>query len=106
MLGHLRTKEVTTYRGADAYRKNGISCVDKIERKYTQEREALVNTCKKDGDRFVRSVREAKAALDNRGKSRDETMQQLEETTARRRHLFQQAATSLRALHGRLMKSS
>ncbi|KAM0563192.1 hypothetical protein ACHAPJ_000908 [Fusarium lateritium] len=106
MLGHLRTKEVTTYRGADAYRKNGISCVDKIERKYTQEREALVNTCKKDGDRFVRSVREAKAALDNRGKSRDETMQQLEETTARRRHLFQQAATSLRALHGRLMKSA
>ncbi|KAF4951006.1 hypothetical protein FSARC_13044 [Fusarium sarcochroum] len=50
MLGHLRTKEATAYRGADAYRKNGINCVDKIERKYVQEREALVNTFAKRGD--------------------------------------------------------
>jgi hypothetical protein len=43
------------------------------------------------------------AALEDRGKSRDEAILRMEETTARRGHLFQQATTSLRALHGRLM---
>ncbi|ENH63284.1 hypothetical protein FOC1_g10009179, partial [Fusarium oxysporum f. sp. cubense race 1] len=104
MLGHLQAKEATIYRGADAYRKNGINCVDKIERRYIQERQALNETWKKDSDRFLRGTRAAKAAIDERGKIREKAMQQLNETAARRRHLFQQATTSLRALHGRLMK--
>lgn len=104
MLGHLQAKEATIYRGADAYRKNGINCVDKIERRYIQERQALNETWKKDSDRFLRGTRAAKAAIDERGKIREKAMQQLNETVARRRHLFQQATTSLRALHGRLMK--
>lgn len=106
MLSHLQTKEVTVYRGADAYRKNGISCVGKIDRRYTQERQTLSEVCKKDGDKFVRRVREVNAALEQHGKSRDEAIIRLEETTARRRHLFQQATTSLRALHGRLMNGN
>ncbi|RKK18648.1 hypothetical protein BFJ66_g5384 [Fusarium oxysporum f. sp. cepae] len=104
MLGHLQAKEATIYRGADAYRKNGINCVDKIERRYIQEKQALSKTWKKDSDRFLRGTRAAKAAIDERGKIREKAMQQLNETAARRRHLFQQATTSLRALHGRLMK--
>ncbi|EXL81514.1 hypothetical protein FOPG_05219 [Fusarium oxysporum f. sp. conglutinans race 2 54008] len=104
MLGHLQAKEATIYRGADAYRKNGINCVDKIERRYIQERQALNETWKKDSDRFLRGTRAAKAAIDERGKIREKAMQQLNETAARRRHLFQQATTSLRALHRRLMK--
>ncbi|KAF5025618.1 hypothetical protein F66182_2224 [Fusarium sp. NRRL 66182] len=88
MLSHLRTKEAFVYAGADAYRKNGIECVGTIERKYAYEREALAYKCKKDGDR----------------KTRDDATRQLEETIARRRHLFQQATTNLRALHGQLMK--
>ncbi|KAH6958185.1 hypothetical protein DER45DRAFT_537540 [Fusarium avenaceum] len=106
MLSHLRTKEATIYRGADAYRKNGISCVGKIDRRYTQERQTLSEVCKKDGDKFIRRTREVNAALEQHGKSRDEAILRLEETTARRRHLFQQATTSLRALHGRLMNGN
>ncbi|KAF4954872.1 hypothetical protein FGADI_4974 [Fusarium gaditjirri] len=104
MLGHLQAKEATIYSGADAYRKNGINCVDKIERRYMQERQALNETWKKDSDRFLRGTRAAKAVIDERAKIREKAMQQLNETTARRRHLFQQATISLRALHGRLMK--
>ncbi|KAH7167972.1 hypothetical protein DER46DRAFT_625640 [Fusarium sp. MPI-SDFR-AT-0072] len=104
MLDHLQAKEATIYRGADAYRKNGINCVDKIERRYIQERQALNETWKKDSDRFLRGTRAAKAAINERGKIREQAMQQLNETAARRRHLFQQATTSLRALHGRLME--
>ncbi|KAF9765302.1 hypothetical protein IL306_002389 [Fusarium sp. DS 682] len=104
MLGHLEAKEAVVYRGADAYRKNGINCVEKIERRYMQERQALNETWKKDSDRFIRRTRAAKAALDERGKVRETEMQRLEETAARRHHLFEQATTSLRALHGRLMK--
>jgi hypothetical protein len=103
MLSHLRTKEATIYHGADAYRKNGIGCVSKINRRYTQERQTLNEMCKKDGDEFIRRTREVNAALEERGNSRDEAILRLEETTARRRHLFQQATTSLRTLHGRLM---
>ncbi|KAM0274479.1 hypothetical protein ACHAPA_000579 [Fusarium lateritium] len=106
MLSHLRTKEATIYRGADAYRKNGIDCVGKINRRYTQERQTLNEMCKKDGDKFIRRTREVSAVLEKRGNSRDEAILQLEETTARRRHLFQQATTSLRALHGRLMNGN
>ncbi|KAF4445924.1 hypothetical protein F53441_10395 [Fusarium austroafricanum] len=104
MIGHLRNKEAIIYRGADAYRKNSINCVDKIERRYEQEKQALHETWKKDGDRFVRGTRVAKSTLEERGKTREKAKQQVEETAARRRYLFQQATTSLRALHGRLMK--
>lgn len=104
MLDHLQAKEASIYRGADAYRKNGINCVDKIERRYMQERQALNETWKMDGDRFLQGTRAAKAAIDERGKIREKAMQQLNETAARRRHLFEQATTSLRALHGRLMQ--
>ncbi|KAF5612075.1 uncharacterized protein FSUBG_1807 [Fusarium subglutinans] len=106
MLDHLQAKEATIYRGADAYRKNSINCVDKIERRYMQERQALNETWKKDSDRFLRGTRAAKAAIDERGKIREKAMQQLNETAARRRHLFEQATTSLRALHGRLMQGN
>ncbi|KAF5554762.1 hypothetical protein FPHYL_8384 [Fusarium phyllophilum] len=106
LLDHLQAKEATIYRGADAYRKNGINCVDKIERRYMQERQALNETWKKDSDRFLRGTRAAKAAIDERGKIRETAMQQLNETAARRRHLFEQATTSLRALHGRLMQGN
>lgn len=103
MLSHLRAKETTIYRGADAYRKNGIDCVSKINRRYTQEMQMLNETCKTDGDKFIRRTREVNAAVEERGNSREEAILRLEETTARRRHLFQQATTSLRTLHGRLM---
>ncbi|RBA17338.1 hypothetical protein FPRO05_02062 [Fusarium proliferatum] len=106
MLDHLQAKEATIYRGADAYRKNGINCVEKIERRYMQERQALNETWKKDSDRFLRGTRAAKAQIDERGKIREKAMQQLNETAARRRHLFEQATTSLRALHGRLMQGN
>ncbi|CVK99444.1 uncharacterized protein FMAN_02285 [Fusarium mangiferae] len=106
MLDHLQAKEATIYRGADAYRKNGINCVEKIERRYMQERQALNETWKKDSDRFLRGTRATKAAIDERGKIREKAMQQLNETAARRRHLFEQATTSLRALHGRLMQGN
>ncbi|KAF5625113.1 hypothetical protein F25303_11448 [Fusarium sp. NRRL 25303] len=106
MLDHLQAKEATIYRGADAYRKNGINCVEKIERRYMQERQALNETWKKDSDRFLRGMRATKAAIDERGKIREKAMQQLNETAARRRHLFEQATTSLRALHGRLMQGN
>ncbi|KAF4490515.1 hypothetical protein FAGAP_10695 [Fusarium agapanthi] len=106
MLDHLQANEATIYRGADAYRKNGINCVDKIERRYMQERQALNETWKKDSDRFLRGTRAAKAAIDERGKIREKAMQQLNETAAKRRHLFEQATTSLRALHGRLMQGN
>ncbi|KAF4332642.1 hypothetical protein FBEOM_13577 [Fusarium beomiforme] len=104
LLGHLKSKEAAIYQGADAYRKNGIMCVEKIERRYMQERQALNETWKKDSDRFVRRTRAANAALEEHGKIREAAMQRLDETAARRHHLFEQATTSLRALHGRLMK--
>ncbi|KLO88537.1 uncharacterized protein LW93_3906 [Fusarium fujikuroi] len=106
MLDHLQAKEATIYHGADAYRKNGINCVEKIERRYMQERQALNETWKKDSDRFLRGTRAAKAQIDERGKIREKAMQQLNETASRRRHLFEQATTSLRALHGRLMQGN
>ncbi|KAF4416108.1 hypothetical protein FACUT_12869 [Fusarium acutatum] len=106
MLDHLQAKEATIYHGADAYRKNGINCVDKIERRFKHEKQALNETWKKDSDRFLRGTRAAKAAIDERGKIREKAMQQLNETAARRRHMFEQARTSLRALHGRLMQGN
>ncbi|KAI8723234.1 hypothetical protein NCS52_00178800 [Fusarium sp. LHS14.1] len=104
MLSHLATKEATIYRGADAYRKSGIDCVDKIERKYSQERNALADGCKKDGDRFARRVREARETVEDGEKAREKTMHQLEQAATKRRQLYQQASTGLRALHGRLLK--
>ncbi|RSM05346.1 hypothetical protein CEP52_006313 [Fusarium oligoseptatum] len=104
MLSHLATKEATVYRGADAYRKSGIDCMDKIEQRYSQERNALAEACKKDGDRFARRVREAREAVEDGEKARGKAMHQLEQATAKRRQLYQQASTSLRALHGRLLK--
>jgi hypothetical protein len=56
----------------------------------------------KDAERYVRRSRSIQATLDKRGESREEARHKLEETLARRRHLFQKATTSLRALHGRL----
>ncbi|KAF5006374.1 hypothetical protein FDECE_7248 [Fusarium decemcellulare] len=105
MLSHLHTKEATVSRGADAYRNNGIDCVDKIERNYGKERRTLADACKKDGDRFAQRVREARGALEDQAKAREEAMQRLEETAAKRRQLYQQTTTSLRALHGRLLKN-
>jgi uncharacterized coiled-coil protein SlyX len=104
MFDHLRTKEATIYRGANAYRKNGIESVGKIERRYVQERQQLRETWKKDAGRFVHGSRSVRATFDKRGKAQEEARQKLEETLARRRHLFQKATTSLRALHGRLTK--
>ncbi|RSL71955.1 hypothetical protein CEP54_001141 [Fusarium duplospermum] len=104
MLSHLATKEATVYRGADAYRKSGIDCVDKIERKYSQERTALADACKKDGDRFARRVREAREAVEDGEKARGKAMHQLEQAAAKRRQLYQQASTGLRALQGRILK--
>ncbi|RMJ11698.1 hypothetical protein CDV36_008653 [Fusarium kuroshium] len=104
MLSHLATKEATVYRGADAYRKSGIDCMDKIEQRYSQERNALAEACKKDGDRFARRVRSAREAVEDGEKARGKAMHQLEQATAKRRQLYQQASTSLRALHGRLLK--
>ncbi|KAL2691471.1 hypothetical protein Neosp_001856 [[Neocosmospora] mangrovei] len=104
MLSHLATKEATIYRGADAYRKSGIDCVDKIERKYSQERNALADGCKKDGDRFARRVREARETVEDGEKARGKAMHQLEQAATKRRQLYQQASTGLRALHGRLLK--
>ncbi|RGP58851.1 hypothetical protein FSPOR_11749 [Fusarium sporotrichioides] len=102
LVGHLQTKESTIYRGADAYRKNGIDSVGKIERRYIYERQQLRETWMKDAERYVRRSRSIQATLDKRGESREEARHRLEETLARRRHLFQKATTSLRALHGRL----
>ncbi|CAG1977700.1 unnamed protein product [Fusarium graminearum] len=102
LLGHLQTREATIYEGADAYRKNGIDSVEKIKRRYLHEKKQLGETWKKDAERFVRGSRSIKAALDKRGKAQEEARHKLEETLARRRHLFQKATTSLRALHGRL----
>ncbi|GKU17617.1 unnamed protein product [Fusarium langsethiae] len=102
LVGHLQTKEATIYRGADAYRKNGIASVGKIERRYIYERQQLRETWMKDAERYVRRSRSIQATLDKRGESREEARHKLEETLARRRHLFQKATTSLRALHGRL----
>ncbi|QPC78363.1 hypothetical protein HYE68_009115 [Fusarium pseudograminearum] len=102
LLGHLQTKEATIYQGADAYRKNGIDSVKKIKQRYLHEKQQLGERWKKDADRFVRGSRSIKAALDKRGKAQEDARHKLEETLARRRHLFQKATTSLRALHGRL----
>ncbi|KAJ4209842.1 hypothetical protein NW767_000119 [Fusarium falciforme] len=104
MLSHLATKEATIYRGADAYRKSGIDCVDKMERRYSQERTALADACKKDGDRFARRVREARETVEDGEKARGKAMHQLEQAATKRRQLYQQASTGLRALHGRLLK--
>ncbi|KAI8689678.1 hypothetical protein LRP88_14029 [Fusarium phalaenopsidis] len=104
MLSHLATKEATIYRGADAYRKSGIDCVDKMERRYSQERNALADACKKDGDRFARRVREARETVEDGEKARGKAMHQLEQAATKRRQLYQQASTGLRALHGRLLK--
>ncbi|KAM0492926.1 hypothetical protein ACHAP8_009590 [Fusarium lateritium] len=104
LVGHLQTKEATIYRGADAYRKNGIDSVEKIQRRYTNERQQLKERWKKDTERFVRGSRSITATVDKRGKSRQEAGHKLEETLARRRHLFERATTSLRGLHGRLME--
>ncbi|KAJ4226456.1 hypothetical protein NW759_005042 [Fusarium solani] len=104
MLSHLATKQATIYRGADAYRKSGIDCVDKMERRYSQERNALADACKKDGDRFARRVREARETVEDGEKARGKAMHQLEQAATKRRQLYQQASTGLRALHGRLLK--
>ncbi|CEI68380.1 unnamed protein product [Fusarium venenatum] len=104
LVGHLQTKEATIYRGADAYRKNGIGSVEKIKRRYTNERQQLKEIWKTDTERFVRGSRSITATVDKRGKSRQEAGHKLEETLARRRHLFERATTSLRDLHGRLME--
>lgn len=104
MLGHLQAKEALIYRGADAYRKNGIDCVRKIERRYTQERQQLSETWKKDANKFVRGIRSVKVTLDKHGKSREEARRKLQEAQARRHHLFEKATTNLRALHRRLIK--
>ncbi|UPK96852.1 hypothetical protein LCI18_007787 [Fusarium solani-melongenae] len=104
LLSHLATKEATIYRGADAHRKSGIDCVDKMERMYSQERNALADACKKDGDRFARRVREARETVEDGEKARGKAMHQLEQAAIKQRQLYQQASTGLRALHGRLLK--
>ncbi|CAG7563889.1 unnamed protein product [Fusarium equiseti] len=98
MLRRLQTKENTIYRTADAYQKNSIDCVGKLERKYEQERHLLSKTWKQDGDRFIRDSRSARAALEEQRKLREEATRKMQETVARRQHLFRKAITSLHAL--------
>ncbi|KAJ4138345.1 hypothetical protein NW768_002168 [Fusarium equiseti] len=57
MLRQLQTKEEFIYRAADTYQKNSIDCVEKIERKYEQEKQLLSKTWKKDSDRFIHDSR-------------------------------------------------
>jgi hypothetical protein len=102
MLRRLQTKEDTIYRAADAYQKNAIDCAKKIERRYEQEKQLLSKTWKKDSDRFIHGSRSARAALGKQRKLREEATRKMQETVARRQHLFQKAITSLHALHGQL----
>lgn len=78
--------------------------MDKIERKYSRERNALADACKKDGDRFARRVHEAREAVEGGEQARGKAMHQLAQAATERRQLYQQASTGLRALHGRLLK--
>ncbi|RGP77523.1 hypothetical protein FLONG3_4308 [Fusarium longipes] len=104
MLDHLQSKEAAIHQGADAYRKNAIDSVRKIERRYEHEKQQLMETWKKDAERFVRGSRSIQATLDKRGQSLEEARNKLQDTMAKRRHMFQKATTSLRALHGRLTR--
>jgi len=102
MLRRLQTKEDIIYRTAEAYQKNSIDCVGKIERKYEQEKQLLSKTWKQDGHLFTRDSRSARAALEKQRKLRKEATRKMQETVARRQHLFQKAITSLHALRGQL----
>ena len=69
-----------------------------LERKYEQEKQLLSKTWKQDGDRFIRDSRSARAAVEKQRGLREEATHKMQETVARRQHLFQKAITSLHAL--------
>ncbi|RBR21369.1 uncharacterized protein FIESC28_04906 [Fusarium coffeatum] len=102
MLHRLQSSEHIIYRAADAYQKNSIDGVEKIGRRYEQEKRILSKTWKRDGDRFIRGARAARAALDKQRELREEVTRQMQEAVATRQHLYQKAITSLHALQGQL----
>ena len=104
MMNHLQSKEGTIHRTAEAYRKNVLGCVEKIENKYFQERKILAETSFKDSDQFVQGLQKAKAAIAYNEKKRQDTANQAVESLATRRLLYQRATTSLRSLHRRLLE--
>lgn len=103
MLNHLKTKEETIYRGTKTYHKSGLQCVEKIERKYNQEKRVLTDTWKKDGLSFLEKLQRARHGVETNGKKREDLMGRLEENTASRQLLYRRATRSLRVLHSRLL---
>ena len=72
--------------------------MEKIGRRYEQEKQVLSKIWKQDGDRFIRGARAARAALNTQRELREKDTRQMQEAAATREHLYQKAISNLHAL--------
>ncbi|KAF4589714.1 hypothetical protein GQ602_003603 [Ophiocordyceps camponoti-floridani] len=106
MLRHLKSKEEAGHKVAETYRRNTSGCIEKIGSRQKQERQALTEAMRLDGDQFGRVVRKARSVVKRDSLSRAAGMRELEQNTAERQATYDRAMESLRGLHRQLLQGS
>ncbi|PFH63439.1 hypothetical protein XA68_10030 [Ophiocordyceps unilateralis] len=106
MLRHLRSKEEAGHKVAETYRRNTSGCVEKIRNRQKQERRALMEGMRLDGDKFGQVVRKARNVVNRERQSRAAGIRELEQNTAERQATYDRAMASLRTLHRQLLQGN
>ncbi|PHH73811.1 hypothetical protein CDD80_3544 [Ophiocordyceps camponoti-rufipedis] len=106
MLRHLKSKEEAGHKVAETYRRNTSGCIEKIGSRQKQERRALTEAMRLDGDQFGQVVRKARSVVKRDSLSRAAGMRELEQKTAERQATYERAMESLRGLHRQLLQGS
>lgn len=103
---HLKSKEGTIRGGVRAYRNNGLSCIEKIESKFRDEKQLLKEASRKDSGLFIDHLDVARTSVGRNEQRRRSTENQLAEDLATRRQLYRKATMNLRAVYRRMLGES
>ena len=104
-MKHLDLRQDTIKKVTDVYKVKVTDCVYKIQKRYVKERGTMLELCMKDRQKFERAIYRVGSTVQTSAELRRKAAEELEEILARRRLLYDQAITSLRATQEGLLRA-
>ena len=102
-MKHLDMRQDTIKKVTDVYKVKVTDCVYKIQKRFVKERGTMLERCIKDRQKFEQAIHRAGSTVQTSAGLRRKAAEELEEILARRRLLYDQAITSLRAMQEGLL---
>ncbi|KAI9158164.1 hypothetical protein HJFPF1_06154 [Paramyrothecium foliicola] len=99
MVLQLDSKAAAIHNIPITYRTNGVACVEKIQRRFHKESEALAKGAAVDAKEFQITASQARKAIAAGKELRRDTIMSLQRTAEQRKGQYEQAMEKLQALH-------